>query len=76
MNITIKNVPARLHRLLKNRAHDSGRSINQEVIACLSDKLEPKPVDIDGTLQRAELLRRATVSKVSVSQMQRDLEAA
>jgi plasmid stability protein len=76
MNITIKNVPARIHRLLKNRAKDGGRSINQEEIACLTEKLEPTRVDVDQLLRTAADLHRLIPHKTSLAQMQQDLEAA
>jgi plasmid stability protein len=76
MNITIKNVPTRIHRLLKNRAKDTGRSINQEVIACLAEKLEPTRVDVDQLLRTAADLRSLVHHKASFAQMQKDLEAA
>jgi plasmid stability protein len=76
MNITIKNVPTRIHRLLRNRAKDSGRSINQEVIACLAEKLEPTRVDVDQLLRSAADLHMLNPRKTSLAQMQEDLEAA
>lgn len=76
MNITIKNVPARIHRLLRNRAKDTGRSINQEVIACLAEKLEPARVDVEHLLRSASDLRSLVNQRTSLAQMQKDLEVA
>ena len=74
MNITIKNVPDRVHRLLKRRARDTGRSINQEVIACLSEKLQCTRVNVEELLRRAEELRGGVRTKSSLAQMKKDLE--
>ena len=41
VNVTLKNVPEDLYRLLKRSADAHQRSINGEVIACLSTALRP-----------------------------------
>ena len=49
MNITIKNVPKKLHGVLKERAESHGRSLNKEVLAILEGTLNPSktnPVDL------------------------------
>ena len=35
VSLTLKNVPSRLHRLLKAQAREHKRSLNQEAILCL-----------------------------------------
>jgi plasmid stability protein len=47
MNITLKNVPERLHASLKDAASRSGRSLNTEAIRalerhCLSTRITPE----------------------------------
>ncbi|HAV61865.1 MAG TPA: hypothetical protein DCY13_05830, partial [Verrucomicrobiales bacterium] len=44
MNLTIKDVPAKLHRQLKARASQNNRSLNWEVIDILSDAVDPSPM--------------------------------
>ena len=49
MNITIKDVPKKLHVVLKERAESHGRSLNKEVLAILEGTLNPSktsPVDL------------------------------
>jgi len=58
MTITLKNIPADLHRELKKRAEENHRSLNKEVLATLrnvtnqSRRLEP-----------AELIREARAAR-------------
>jgi plasmid stability protein len=42
MNITLKNVPERLHARLKEAASQNGRSINTEAIATLESQYLPR----------------------------------
>jgi plasmid stability protein len=42
--ITLKNIPADLHRELKKRAEERHRSLNREVLATLRVHNEPLPV--------------------------------
>jgi len=76
MNITIKNLPPRVHQRLKDRAKGSGRSLNQEVIACLAEKVESSRVDVDELLRSAANLRSLVNKKISLTQMQEDLRTA
>ncbi len=39
VSLTLKNVPVRLHRLLKEQACEHKRSLNQEAILCLERTL-------------------------------------
>jgi plasmid stability protein len=39
VSLTLKNVPAHLHRLLKKQAREHKRSLNQEAILCLERTL-------------------------------------
>ncbi|MBM3837812.1 MAG: Arc family DNA-binding protein [Verrucomicrobia bacterium] len=50
MNVTIKDLPARLHRKLKARADANKRSLNWEVIDILEKAVEPTPVDVEAIL--------------------------
>lgn len=47
MNVTIKDLPPRIHRKLKARAAANKRSLNWEVIDILEKALEPQILDIE-----------------------------
>lgn len=57
MNLTIKDLPARLHRKLKAQAKSNRRSLNREVIEVLDRSLASKPVDVEGLLEQARLIQ-------------------
>jgi plasmid stability protein len=47
MNVTIKDLPQRIHRKLKARASANKRSLNWEMIDILEKAVESRPVDIE-----------------------------
>ena len=57
MNITIKNIPARVHQILKKRAQLHRRSLNSEIILSLSSSLGLSAVDVDSFLEEVRHLR-------------------
>ncbi|MBM3833562.1 MAG: Arc family DNA-binding protein [Verrucomicrobia bacterium] len=57
MNVTIKDVPARLHHKLKVRAEANKRSINWEVIDILEKALESAPIDVEMLLAEIDRIR-------------------
>lgn len=57
-SLTIKNLPADLHRRLKRMAARSGRSLNREVLACLREAAGAEPVDVPAALAEVRALRR------------------
>lgn len=58
VSVTIKDMPAPLHRELKSRAALRGRSLNTEVLACLEAQTRSQPVDVAELLERARAIRR------------------
>jgi len=58
--ITIKNVPPELYEMLKQKAVDHRRSINNEVIAIIEDALRGKKFDPDDFLATTRRLRAKT----------------
>ena len=56
--LTIKNVPEKLRRRLKESAAQHRRSVNSEVITCLEAALLDSRVDAREILDRAPALRR------------------
>ena len=57
MNVTIKALPAPLHRKLKARAQLNKRSLNGEVIDILERSLESKPVDVEALLDQVQRIQ-------------------
>ncbi len=56
--ITLKSLPAALHRSLKSRAARHKRSLNQEVIAVLEEAVAPsKRVDVEAMIAKTRALR-------------------
>jgi antitoxin FitA len=58
--LTIKNVPVKLHRRLKQSAAEHRRSLNSEVISCLERVLISRRIDPEEFLTRARVLRDRT----------------
>ena len=48
--ITLKDIPANVHKALKQRAKRSGRSLNREVLAILVSSVMPRKIDVDSYL--------------------------
>lgn len=58
--ITLKSLPASLHRSLKSRAARHKRSLNQEVIAVLEDAVAPaRRVDVEAMIERTRRFRES-----------------
>ena len=74
-NLTLKNLPAHLHRELKARAERHGRSLNREAIACLEGAVITERVDVDAMLARARAARRHVRGSVSGTEIRRLIRA-
>jgi plasmid stability protein len=46
LNLTLKNVPPDLHRLLKASAESNRRSLNREILALLEAQLHAPTIDV------------------------------
>jgi plasmid stability protein len=55
--ITLKGIPASLHRTLKRRAAQNHRSMNGEVLAALEETLDVKKRNVDAILREAKKIR-------------------
>lgn len=55
--VTVKNIPAELHRRLKGRAARHRRSLNSEIIECLREASAPARIDPEALLAKARALR-------------------
>ncbi len=56
--LTIKNVPEKLHKRLKENAALHRRSLNNEAICCLESVLASQPVKLRDFLARVDALRK------------------
>ena len=69
--ITIKDVPANMHKALKSRAKSHGRSLNKEIITTLEGALHSSRVDTAALRERALEVRES----MGVYLTQKDLDA-
>lgn len=58
--LTIKNVPDEVYERLRRSAAQHRRSINQEAIVCLEQRLQKPEFDVGAFLARVRRLRRKT----------------
>jgi len=64
--ITLKNIPAELHRQLKKRAEDHHRSLNKEIIATLkSATSKTHRVDVETLIREARAVRAKFTRQIS-----------
>ena len=56
-SITLKNLPPKLHRALKERANDNRRSLQSEIVATLEEAVWPKPIRVEEFLERVNRFR-------------------
>jgi plasmid stability protein len=69
--LTIKNLPAIVHRRLVARAAQHERSLNSEVIACLKAAVMAERLDPEALLIRARALRREVRGRLSDARLRR-----
>ncbi len=63
-SLTLKNIPPDLHRKLKRRAAEHGRSLNSEAIAALREATAGQRVDVEAFLARARKLREGILVRL------------
>jgi plasmid stability protein len=56
-SLTLKDIPPRLHRQLRERAERNRRSLSQEALACLEQVVLAAPIDVKALLRDARALR-------------------
>ncbi len=61
--ITLKNVPPNLHRKLKDQATHNFRSLNSEILACLTQSLESGSGDVEQVIADARSARTALAAQ-------------
>jgi len=68
--ITLKNIPAGLHRRLKKRAEEHHRSMNKEIIATLKTATdETHAVDVDALIREARAARSKFTREISAAEI-------
>lgn len=63
--ITLKHLPALLHRQLKERAARHHRSLNREILSCLEASIGSTAVDVEALIARARLLRQQVFGRLT-----------
>jgi len=64
--ITLKNIPAELHRQLKKRAEEHHRSLNKEIIATLKSATDKTHrVDVEALIREARAVRAKFTRQIS-----------
>jgi plasmid stability protein len=71
-NITVRNIPDRIHKKLKKRSELSRRSINSEIIACLEEALITDKNEVEQILRKSQKIRTNQNFEITLS----DLEEA
>ena len=68
--ITLKNIPADLHRKLKKRAEKHHRSLNKEIIATLkSTTAETHLINVDALIHEARAARSKFTREISTAEI-------
>jgi plasmid stability protein len=74
--ITLKNIPADLHRKLKKRAEEHHRSLNREVIATLqnatSGTIRLDPAKLEESVRQARSLFRRPITAREIDRWKRE----
>jgi len=74
--ITLKNIPAELHRELKKRAEEHHRSLNKEIIATLksatSGTIRLDPTKLEESVRRARSLFRRPITAREIDPWKRE----
>jgi plasmid stability protein len=72
--VTLKDLPTDLHRKLKARAEQNGRSLNREVIECLERSFGAERIDVEALIERARR-SRASIARTTGSRItQREID--
>ncbi|HUP48722.1 MAG TPA: hypothetical protein VNA04_08015 [Thermoanaerobaculia bacterium] len=58
-SLTLKEIPPKLHRELKERAARNRRSLQAEIVRTLEQAVCPKPIPTAELLERARRLRKS-----------------
>ena len=74
--ITLKNIPAELHRELKKRAEEHHRSLNKEILATLKSatggSIRLDPTKLEESVRRARSLFRRPITAREIDRWKRE----
>jgi len=74
--ITLKNIPADLHRQLKKRAEEHHRSLNKEIIATLKNAAsgthQLDPAKLEESVRQARALFRRPITAREIDRWKRE----
>jgi len=74
--ITLKNIPAELHRELKKRAEEHHRSLNREILATLKNAtsvtIRLDPAKLEESVRRARSLFRRPITARQIDRWKRE----
>ena len=65
ITITLKDIAPVVHKALKRRAKQHGRSLNKEALACLETAVVPAKVDVAAMLDKIRRHRSALPGKLT-----------
>ena len=75
-SITLKNIPAELHRELKKRAEEHHRSLNREILATLknatSGSIRLDPTKLEESVRRGRALFRRPITAREIDRWKRE----
>jgi antitoxin FitA len=72
--LTLKDLPADLHRRLKARAAQNGRSLNREVIECLEASFGAERIDVEALIEKARRARASIAASTDARITQREID--
>ncbi len=52
-SVTLKQIPTKIHRALKQRAQRKGRSLNKEILEILASAVVPQKLDVEAFIAEA-----------------------
>jgi plasmid stability protein len=67
--ITLKNIPADLHRKLKKRAKEHHRSLNREILATLQGANQSLRIEPAALIREARAIRKKFKREISPAQI-------
>jgi len=69
-NITVRNIPERIHKKLKKRSQLSRRSINSEIIACLEEALLTNKLEVEQILAKSKEIRNSLDFEITLDELE------
>ena len=69
-NITVRNIPDRIHKKLKKRSELSRRSINSEIISCLEEALFSNKHEVEMIIKKSQEIRHNLNFEITLSELE------